>query len=275
MSDGENMVSPMSICNTTSYEICASIGDEMVCQTYYETTCDGGSIPIEHLLPDYEGGGHYPPVGPGGGLNPPNPCDDAYKLAQNQEFIDMLNELKALLGDNREYGYTYTKSNSTITKSTLFSGAPNGNSINFSLTTPVDGIAHTHYAGNGMMSIFTVGDVYVMTAVFANGKMNNTSTFTYTVQTTHGTQYSLKIDNVTLFKDFVQIATEGNWDSFEESYANHNIMPSNSNSTNEKGFIKFLKDEKTGLSLFRGNAQFDEWKKLKIDSDGNVVNDPC
>jgi hypothetical protein len=259
-------------CYSFEYTICVGDGAAMSCGTRSETVCvDSGPQPIEHFDPDYGGSGS----GPGGGgigssPGQPGPCNNASRsLIKTAQFKSMMASLQSTTGDNKEYGYTYVNG-STFQQSALVVGAANSGNIPFTLSNLVDGIAHTHYGAPDTFSIFTIGDLYLMADVYRFGKMGNTSTFTYSVTTAYGTEYSLRISDLTNFQSFVSSATSANRDYYENQYIGGIITGGGNNTLNEKGMVQLLQALNSGLTLVDKNGS-----DLMVDAANNVVPVQC
>lgn len=217
-----------------------------------------------------------------GGYNPDvyveiqlTPCDLADSLANNADFKAKFDSLKNMTTQTKEYGYTY-KNNSTAGLTTNSIEGKNGEAgIFFTLTDKIDGIMHSHYTG--LLSIFSPDDIFAIAQTYSLGKMVDPSTFTLAVVTANGTQYLLKIDNITKFNKFAtDMVNNSTLDLYSFAYQNlYGINPGNNNDANEKAFLQYIQQTNSGLRLFKGNANFTEWQPKKVDTNGNIVNNPC
>jgi len=232
-------------------------------------------------------GGYTPPSGGGGGSDPTeppnhpdslkNPCDQATKLAQDAKFKQLMTNLKNKVTDNKEYGYFY-KNNAAGSpeNETAVEGLTAKEGIDFTVSTKIDGFMHTHYTG--LLSIFSAADIWSMAKLYKDGNMVNPKTFTVAVVTASGTQYLLKIDDLSKFNTYsTSLASSSSIRILEQALESFPFAIKQTGRTpdqNEKAFIQFLQTSKTGLRLFKGNTNFTEWSPKKYES-GQIKNNPC
>ncbi len=224
--------------------------------------------------------------------NPPirdtilNPCLDILLLQNSPSFISYMQELKDSTNSNKEYGYLMFKDNAGVFGNTphgLISGRENHLSLgDFSNNYMLDCIAHCHFNTNTDstrgLSVFSPDDLWTMCETFNRGNVNNPTSFTLALVTKNGTQYLLKIENLTKFRSWAQKLTEGDFRLFQDLYESPliGISALNSNELNEKKLLQYLKTNSgSGLKLFSGNSTFTEWKSKVLDSNNNVITIPC
>ncbi|MBK7883165.1 MAG: hypothetical protein IPJ81_04690 [Chitinophagaceae bacterium] len=204
-----------------------------------------------------------------------NPCEQADKLEKNTGLKDKFTALKNKTNQNKEYGYMY-KINSDITVNAIeIEGEANAAGIDVTITEKFDGFIHSHYTG--LLSVFSRDDIYAMAKMYIGDKMIDPSTFTAGVVTASGTQYILKIDDIVKFKAYAENMVNNNAiedlsDLYDKFYK---ITPKNSKEQNEKAFLQYLQQTKSGLRLFKGNDNFNDWQPKKVDANNNVVDNPC
>jgi hypothetical protein len=201
-----------------------------------------------------------------------DPCDDAKSLGENQDFKDIIATLKGLTNEKNERGYTYKINSDGIFTKTELAGENGAEGIDFNVNGSIDGYAHTHYAG--LLSIFSVSDIYAMTLLYKSGKMP--INFTATVVTASGTTYMLKVQDIYKFYDFASNIRGTIKDVYENIYADiYKISPNNSVEANEKAFLQYLEITNSGLKLFKANPNTGAWEPKKVDDEGKIVNNPC
>ncbi len=205
---------------------------------------------------------------------PPNPCQLANLLAANPNFRALMQSLKDSTVDNKEHGILYDMGPNGNMSIEIHKGLPDSGDIDLPVTTLNDGYLHSHYTG--LLSVFTPMDLLSFCQMYSNGWMQSPSTFTAGVVTANGTQYLLKIENLTLFQTFSQNLTGTTINKYKEFYKiMYNIKDTNTNEDNEKNLLKYLDQLKSGLKLFRGNANFTQWTPLGLDANNNVIVKPC
>lgn len=268
----------------------------------YEYICEeddggggGGGNPEDNYFDCLMGGGaeEYcacivygacePPPGDGGGDDPPNddppvenPCDAADKLENNVDVKGKFELLKSVTNASKEFGFMYQVSSSNgMTNITPLIGVDGEAGINFPVTSQIDGIIHSHYTG--LLSVFSPDDIYAMAQLYLSNMMVNSKEFTLGVVTASGTQYLLVIDDFTKFQSFASnLVNNSSLDVYSHAFENvFGIRPSNTKEQNEKAFLQYIQSANSGLKLFKGNSNFSEWAPIGVDSQGNVINNPC
>lgn len=208
--------------------------------------------------------------------NPPaDPCANANSLAQNEDFrerFDLLKD-KAVTDSTKEAMYAYELSTNTYN----FEESQDQGSVSMEFNEKIDGAIHSHNKSGD--PIFSLGDIAAIYNTYADGNMKNPATFTMGVVTPQGNSYILKIDNINTFVNWMQshFNNQTNTDAWTNSYfGNKNNFISAGTpvvSAWEKAFLKAI--EGSGLRMFKGNADFMQWKPVKVDAENKVVPNPC
>lgn len=209
----------------------------------------------------------------------PNPCDQADSLEKDQAIINLLSGLKTKALNPltiNETSHIYLNNSNGILDYATVEGEPGEAGIDLQVHQPVDGCMHNHF--NGLLSIFSPDDLWSMFKLSRDNNMVNPSTFNIFVTTASETQYLLKIEDSVKFKNFASKSLSQDFWYFKFTYQDTwEIDIDNDRETNEKAFLRFLKQSNggSGLKLFKGNADFSEWTPLGLDRDNNVVPEPC
>ena len=236
------------------------------------------------------GGYHMcqPPAGEGGGGGEPNdpnpnqtdPCEKAKTITSNPKTANLMNDLKGkTTSSSAENGYILNENNGTISETAIV-GEIGQAGIDFQVNGQIDGFIHSHYAG--LLSVFSVSDIFALAQLYKNGNIKNTNTFTIGVVTASGTQYIMVIDDLTKFDSFADNLFTGNTidtnvqNAYETIYGSlFGISTSNSSAQNESNFIDYLERSGTGLKILKGSSDFKNWGALSKDSNGNVKQQNC
>lgn len=80
--------------------------------------------------------------------------------------------------------------------------------IRFELTGQIDGFVHSHY--QGLLSVFSVSDIFGLAAMYKNGNIRDVNTFVIGLVTDVGTQYMMVIDDPEKFAKFANNLFKGN-----------------------------------------------------------------
>ncbi len=208
----------------------------------------------------------------------PDPCTLANQLAQNQEFKNDMQYLKSRVNDSLEYGIMYQMNNAgQMFVESVNLGVPK--KLRITIPSPQyaqDGFLHSHYADTNALPVFSAGDIQAFCELYRTNRMKNPLTFTAGLVTASGTQYLLKIENLTDFNNFANSMAGATDEQFGASYRDmYKIKPTNTVALNEKKFLQYLQQNHSGLKLFRGNADFTQWTPLGIDQNNNVTTYPC
>jgi hypothetical protein len=235
--------------------------EQCMCQTF-GLECDGNGD---------DGGEHYENPPP----PDPKPCDNANSLANNNEYKQKFAELKNKTSEKKEHGFIYKTNGSGTIDATPIIGEDGEAGIDFQVPDKIDGIMHSHYTG--LLSVYSPDDLYAMAVLYVNDKMVNPKTFTVGVVTASGTQYIIMIDDLTKFHQFAHnIVNNTSLELFTYVFETiYRIKPGNDTSTNERAFLQYIQQNNSGLKLFKGDANFNNWQPKKVDESGNVVNNPC
>lgn len=215
------------------------------------------------------------------------PCADAVFLQTSPSFLSYMQELKDSINGNREYGYFLARDTNNVfgnTPNGLIQGPPNKLSLgDFSNIYIIDCIAHLHFNTNTDstqgLSVFSPDDLITMCDQFNAGNFSNPETFSMVLVTKNGTQYLLKIENLTKFRAWsIKYSSGYTLRHSAEYQRNFKIWATKSNTENEKLFLKYLQEQGggSGLKLFRGNSNFTQWDPIMYNNNtSSVVAAPC
>lgn len=228
-----------------------------------------------------------PPPGDGGTTGPGNdpysttPCVGMTGLGNQYGFTTQMDYLRNFLNENFEVGYTYGEQGANTWNFTYLQGQAGQAYINFNVPFPIDGYIHSHYAGT--LSIFSMTDLQAMYQIYNGGRMNNWATFTAGVVAPDGTGYTVKINDINQFQAFGNqwLSSDFNVGVFETLYyfntnsGGYNIQLGTPPLQNEASFLRLLKQQNTGLTLFKQNRSTNTWDQLGLDSNNSTVVVPC
>ncbi|MDE5429495.1 hypothetical protein [Elizabethkingia meningoseptica] len=206
-------------------------------------------------------------------------CSKVSKIGRQEEAIALFKTLQGKTGEKKEYGYVLAK-NGKVSAFPL-EGEEGKASIDFSVNGKIDGFIHSHY--KGLLSIFSVADIFGMATLYKNGNIKDVNTFVIGVVTASGTQYMLIIDNLTKFDSFTKELFTGNTvepnvlNAYQIAYEKiYGISTQNTVENNENLFVRYLASAGTGLKLIKGTPDMKKWSLLDKDANGNVVpSSPC
>lgn len=230
-----------------------------------------------------------PAPGPGSGWTPQpfnanNPCNVVDSLLKTQTFSKLLSKLRDSTPNSYEIGYSQTNTlNPSIYSENYFSGQnePDSLSVNVILNGAADGVAHNHNNNPLRLHNFSAEDIYKLAYYWSIGKINNLSTFSYTV-VTDSTSYILMIEDSTAFISFARtwFDSERHFDAFKTHlYINHGYAKDgNSIADDEKTFLSALQDPPlngAGFKLFRGNKSMSGFTPIHVLASGLVKPNPC
>ena len=204
-----------------------------------------------------------------------NPCEQMDKLAKDPSFINKMKDLQSKTNQNYESGYVIKRDGDALSYTSI-QGDSNQGQIDFAVNDKIDGYMHNHYTG--LLSIFSGTDIRAMFQLYQGSHINRLMTFTMTVVTANGTSYALKVSDYSKFISFGNnyLSSDSSFNSFESIYSNlYNISPSNSNTNNETNFLRMLDQLDSGLKLFKGNSNFDDWTPIDVSATGAVVENNC
>jgi hypothetical protein len=202
-----------------------------------------------------------------------SPCELMGNRTSDQNFINKLTYLQSNTNQNREVGFYYSDTEAGTSFSGVLMGMYGVHALGFlSLSSPVDGIMHTHFTGG--LSVFSPQDLVSLFQMYQNGLINNVNTFSFQIVTASGTRYSIAIENEELFLLFGSaFLTDVN--ILSVYFFGLNITPSSSNSDNELSLLNLLEDNNSGLTLMSANDGFTEWKKLELGRNNTVRKTTC
>jgi hypothetical protein len=250
-------------CYSDTYECDYGSTESCECQLY-GIDCEGSDDSGEESPPNSD-------------QNPdPNPCDNADSLESNTEFKEKFEDLKTKTSLTKEYGYLYKSDGYEGIDETPIEGDDGAAGINFDIPDDkIDGFIHSHYTG--LLSIFSPDDLYAMAYLYLSDKMVDPNTFTAGVVTADGTQYIIMIDDLTQFQEFASnMVNNSSLSAYASVYMYiYGINSGNSNDVNEQKFLQYIQSTNTGLKLFKGDTNFDNWIPKKVDDSGNIINNPC
>lgn len=268
-------------------------GDPVVIDVTTAYECEYISIPPSMEDPGGGGGGGIPP-GSGGECLMPHPflegvyipchgepeepeepeniCEQVQQLQTNALFMQKMGTLKNAADNfNYEIGYKIIRNSDGTFNYEFVPGNPGSGTLDgLDVNSPIDGIIHSHYSGQNMLSIFSVDDISSLGAMVEGNLINNIDNFIFGVVTPGGT-YLLSISNLVEFSNFY-----GNLDILGAMYNNF-VNPTNTLLQNEIGLINFLELGNSGLTLFKGNtSNFNSWNMIGRNRQGtNIVNLNC
>ena len=202
---------------------------------------------------------------------PENPCDQINNLKNKTFFNNIMNNLRANATGNFEGAYAF-KSDGT---SQYAQGANGQHFVSMGITNPIDGYIHNHFAGGDPM--FSSGDIELLKVLFDNNKIIDLNTFTMGVTTAQGTEYLLKINDVSQFSAFMNMVGNStqfnNWSNSYYSKASQyqTINQLSQIAAFEKAFLEEISGK--GIQLFKKDNS-GNYNPIK-ESGGNVVPDPC
>lgn len=240
-------------------------------------------------VPENEGGGTPPPPppvesgnnnGPGSPVTIPLPelanpdnCQMVNMLSKDSGFRGRLNNLKiaAQPPANAELLYTvYPKVNVTNSLDKFnymdYQGPPNSTEVTFPFLPDYSGFIHCHYSG--LLSIFSPQDLRRLYHIVTDNIYSLNSSVFMGVVNSNGTAYIIQIDNVNEFVIFgnKELNKDADFASFETEKFNKkfNILNGNSESANEKNFIKMMSKLKIGINIYKASHPYNQFQKLKL-----------
>ena len=199
-------------------------------------------------------------------------------------FSVLLHKLRDSTINNYEIGYSQLNTRSLANYSeTYFSGQhePESLNVNVVLSNATDGVAHNHNNNPARLHNYSAEDIYKLAYYWSISKINNLSTFSYTV-VTDSTSYILMIDNPAAFITFAQtwFNSEAHFDFFKiHLYRNYHYgEEGNSIAEDEKAFLSALQAPPingAGLKLFRGNKEMTSFTPIRVTTNGQIAINPC
>ena len=140
----------------------------------------------------------------------------------------------------------------------------------------VKGTDHCHNAND--LPVFSFDDLQ-QGGIMASQDATNVEDLVFTVVTKRGTVYAYQINNKVKFLAFYNLYLSSDYDikNFVKHYLkDYSIGVDYTNEENEDGFMKMVRKENLGITVFRGDyTNFNSWKKLSIDKNNNVTAVQC
>jgi len=238
--------------------------------------------------------GNCPPLGTGWEpieddpplFDPNNPCNVVDSLLKTTAFPVLLHKLRDSTINNYEIGYSQLNTlNPANYSETYYTGQFNSEtlSVDVILNYATDGVAHNHNNSPDRLHNFSAEDIYKLAYYWSIGKINNLSTFSYTV-VTDSTSYILMIDDPNAFINFAQswFDSEKHFEAFKiHLYENHKYgKTGNTLAQDEKNFLSAVQAQGPGLNgcglkLFKANQNMTTFTPVKMNSNGQIVENPC
>ncbi|WP_336960120.1 hypothetical protein [Chryseobacterium contaminans] len=220
-------------------------GSEPTCSEVYRMATQEslfGRLPPAQCIDPVGGGGNGSPAFPT--LPPPDPCSRLKDQKQDDKYQASENYLKTKLNDTSESGFRVglpvPGSGQASNQYQQLSNTPGTNQLDFKIFNTTFGIMHSHY--NGLIPIFSPGDLNLYIQLLKNAKNNNISLnlVFVSVVTESGTYQlrgdnSINVDALNMYTD-AQIATLN--DTYTKSLGNPNI----STESLQQKFMDFLKE---------------------------------
>ncbi len=211
-----------------------------------------------------------------------SPCEKLQKVGKNSITKNAMKNLKTKTNDNKEHAYLLWKSNNQIKDDLYFQSLPNQPGITFTFDAGDKFVAfiHSHYDGPNLLSTFSFDDFMTIINLKQYGAIKDESSFVMGVTTGYNTQYYMMIDNPVKFNSFVSrfyengILNKKEIDKFGEFYE-LNVSFKKTSSENENSLVNFLELLGTGIKLFKGDSQMENWQSLERSSDGTVIPKNC
>lgn len=236
----------------------------------------GGCTGLNNCMnPDIGGGG-----GPGGnsGNEEPTPCFKIKAIGMKDKTKSLMSNLKGKTNLTSEHGFLLNQQGNTINE-TAVQGNPGTGEIEFNVNAPINGFIHSHYGG--LLSVFSPYDIFMIAQLYKQGLIADMNSFIAGVVTASDTQYIMIIDDPVKFGAFAANLFEGNafdevvLKNYEFVYDLFGIDYDKTVTNNEKGFYNYLEKNNTGLKIFKGDNNMQNWGLLVKDSNGNVTPQNC
>lgn len=225
----------------------------------------------------------------------PDPCDKIKSLFQDypnykQDLINLASEIS----DTVEHGIFID--NGSDQTQTIPSGTDGRIEIPPCPDDKYVSIAHTHNSpANATYSVFSDGDLVAFARNLHCGKIKASSFVAFLI-TADGTYYALTIENTTKFKNFIDYVAwfnspmdgsvaynEENMMELEKEFniyyndeKNAKIKEEVTDNGNDKmAFLDLLKKNDVGITLFETDANFEEFTKVSLDDNNDILPDNC
>lgn len=217
--------------------------------------------------------------GSSGDNTPQTPCEKLSKIGKHTQVIEKMRELQTKTKENKEIGYILRSSSSEIVPHYI-EGKVGEAKIEISLSGQIDGVIHSHYTG--LLSVFSVSDIFALAAMYKNGNIRNVNSFVMGLVTDAETQYMMVIEDPEKFAKFANNLFNGDkidkdiQDNYERVYQLiYKITPTNTPQLNENSFVNYLRITGSGLKLMKGDKNMSNWKVLEKGSNGNLIEKKC
>ncbi|MGE8553181.1 MAG: hypothetical protein ACN6OB_04480 [Chryseobacterium jejuense] len=230
-------------------------GSEPTCSEVYRMAAPEslfGRLPPAHCIDPVGGGGSGTPAFPT--LPPPDPCSRLKDQKDDYKYQSSESYLKTKLNDTSESGFRVglpvPGSGQASSQYQQLSNTPGTNQLDFKIFNTTFGIMHSHY--NGLIPIFSPGDVNLYIQLLKNAKNNNIplNLVFVSVVTESGTYQlrgdnSMNVDALNMYTD-AQITALN--DTYTKSLGNANI----STESLQQKFMDFLKENMNipGMELY-------------------------
>lgn len=226
------------------------------------------------------GGGGTDPNDPGN--TPPTPCATMTGTSQSAAFQTARNNLSTQLGSDKEFAYSFRNHTDDRTYE-FFQGLPSSYQVTIAPTIgPIGGTIHTHPNLPLSMLLFSSHDLQALYGYIRDGETNNPLTFTTTIITHYGVDYTLMVTDEQQFLAFgnTWLSSDDMIKLFEGVYYQDKgfgiANASMSIADREKLFLKMIQNENAGLTLLKHTQGSSGWGQLAVDPTTNsVVATPC
>ncbi|MGL5234466.1 MAG: hypothetical protein ACRC8Z_06910 [Empedobacter falsenii] len=222
-----------------------------------------------------------PPGGGGGGgiISPfKTPCDKIKPIGKNDKSKSLMKDLKIKTSENKEHVYILNADGNNINE-THFEGNEGEAGVDFNFYGQIDVFLHSHF--KGLLPVFSADDILNLTYLYKNGFIKDANSFVFGL-VTENTQYYIIIDDFESFDNFSNIVMMGGneisdsvYDYYNPVYQSSGIKESNSVSTNEYLFLKYLEAQKSGLKLLKSDSELNDWKLLSSATNGKINETKC
>jgi hypothetical protein len=224
------------------------------------------------------------------------PCKQADSLATNANFKQTLKTLQqrnnqessAAEDLQKEHGYievhNTNTSGTTISQSRFIAGKPNygADKVNIDLESELNYLdsltSFTHTHPEVGTRFFSAEDIIVLARLYKEGYIYDITNFSFNVVPHNNAPYMIKINDAAKFKAFSDTYyNKSAAETLEDKFKNRKMDDYDATAKKvEHGMLTLIKEFNMGLSLFKGNSNFDQWQELGLSTNGkNVVNILC
>ncbi len=208
---------------------------------------------------------------------PNNRCLVVDSLMKTNDFPMYYKALRDSVKINHEIGILFENPFSPSPNFAVINGDTGTLSLDMNPGVPINGSVHSHYNDSNRLSVFSSDDFFKLYDWYKNGKVKDTTTFTFGM-VSDSTAYILMITDFSKFDDFgnAYLSDSTTFNLFENIFYNgYGIDAKKTVSQNEKAFLSALKLLKSGLSVFRGDSNLNHFTKIGLDANNNVSSVPC